>query len=361
MSGHGVEFKAIRKSFSARRGTVAVLKDISLTIEPGEFFVLLGPSGCGKSTLLNLVAGLERPDNGVIRIGTTPVFDGSVGLCQSPFERDVAMVFQSYALYPHMTVAANIDFPLTNMRPRPDKIEREKRVRETAALLHITDLLDRKPAELSGGQRQRVAIGRAIVRKPRLFLMDEPLSNLDAQLRTTMRTQLKALQRELGITSIYVTHDQVEAMTLGDRIAVMHGGVIEQVGTPADVYDNPASPFVARFVGAPPMNLIPACVETTPSGPLAVGTGFAIAVEVPQAIRGHAEVFIGIRPEGVDVVPAGTGDWDVTVTVSENMGSEWYHYVMDGADQFVFKTGRALGSTAVSLRFQRDAMRLFAR
>lgn len=361
-SGYRVVCTGVRKSFAAGRGSIAVLNGIDLAIEPGEFFVLLGPSGCGKSTLLNLAAGLACPDAGSILIGDMVVADAARGITLSPFERDVSMVFQSYALYPHMTVARNLAFPLTNLRPRLSRSDIEHRVKEVAALLHITKLLDRKPAQLSGGERQRVAIGRAIVRKPRLFLMDEPLSNLDAQLRTTMRTRLKALQRELGITVIYVTHDQMEAMTLGDRLAVMHGGVIEQVGPPARVYDAPRTPFVARFVGSPPMNLIDGVVRRTDEGWL-VETGLfctPVAEEHAHPFGDAAPVVAGFRPEGVEIVAQG-GEWNATVGVSENAGCEWYHTIFTEESQLVFRTAVPLSSSCVSLRFKPGALRLFSR
>ncbi|MFA4647052.1 ABC transporter ATP-binding protein [Pyrococcus kukulkanii] len=233
-------------------GGFAAVKDLTLEVRDGEFLVLLGPSGCGKTTTLRMIAGLEEPSKGRIIIGDKVVADAEKGVFIPPKERDVAMVFQSYALYPHMTVYDNIAFPL-KLRKLP-KQEIDRRVKEVAEMLGLTELLKRKPRELSGGQRQRVALGRAIVRKPKVFLMDEPLSNLDAKLRVKMRAELKKLQRQLGVTTIYVTHDQVEAMTMGDRIAVMNKGVLQQVGTPEEVYEKPKNTFVAGFIGTPPMN-----------------------------------------------------------------------------------------------------------
>src|SRR5580700_999487 len=233
-------------------GAVAV-QELSLTIAEGEFIILVGPSGCGKSTTLNMIAGLEDISSGELRIGGERVNE------KAPKDRDIAMVFQSYALYPHMTVRQNIAFPLTLAKLK--KAEIAQKVEDTARILDLTDVLDRKPAQLSGGQRQRVAMGRAIVRHPRAFLMDEPLSNLDAKLRVQMRGEIARLQRSLGVTTIYVTHDQTEAMTLGSRVAVLRHGVLQQVATPQELYSRPANVFVAGFIGSPAMNLIEATVE----------------------------------------------------------------------------------------------------
>jgi ABC-type sugar transport system ATPase subunit len=239
-----LELRGLDKSF----GGNPVVRSVSLRAEDGEFLVLVGPSGCGKSTLLRLIAGLETPDRGEVRI------DGRVVNELEPGERDVAMVFQNYALYPHMTVEANVAFPLR--MARVPRAERAARAAEALALLGIGDLARRKPAQLSGGQQQRVALARALVRRPKLFLFDEPLSNVDAKLRAEMRAELARLHRELGATMVYVTHDQVEAMTLGTRIAVLEGGALQQVGPPLEVYREPANRFVAGFLGAPPMNLL---------------------------------------------------------------------------------------------------------
>jgi ABC-type sugar transport system ATPase subunit len=243
VSTSSVVLKDIRKSF----GAVDVIKGIDLTIEPGEFCVFVGPSGCGKSTLLRLISGLEDATSGMIEIGGKDVTDAD------PSARGIAMVFQSYALYPHLTVRDNIGFGLSLAKLPKDQIK--AKVEEAAAALQLTPLLDRKPKALSGGQRQRVAIGRAIVRDPKVFLFDEPLSNLDAALRAQMRIELSDLHRDLGATMIYVTHDQVEAMTMADKIVVLNGGKIEQVGTPMELYNSPVSPFVAGFIGSPKMNL----------------------------------------------------------------------------------------------------------
>jgi multiple sugar transport system ATP-binding protein len=280
---------------------------LNLTVNDGEFLVLVGPSGCGKSTSLRMLAGLEEIDSGSIRIGDRDVTH------VAPKDRDIAMVFQSYALYPHMTVAENMGFALKIAGV--DKDERDRRVREAAKLLDLEDYLDRKPKALSGGQRQRVAMGRAIVREPQVFLMDEPLSNLDAKLRVATRTQIAALQRRLGITTVYVTHDQVEAMTMGDRVAVLKDGILQQVDTPRNLYDAPINAFVAGFIGSPAMNLLTVPV----SGGKAHLGGFA--VDVP-ASAGTA-VTVGIRPEGF--TPATTG-FDVLVEVVEELGADAFVY-----------------------------------
>ncbi|MEK1902334.1 MAG: ATP-binding cassette domain-containing protein, partial [Rhizobium sp.] len=238
-----VVLESVRKSF----GSLEVMKGVDLTVEPGEFCVFVGPSGCGKSTLLRIISGLETQTSGKVFIDSKDV------TYAEPSERGIAMVFQSYALYPHLTVAENIGFGLSLAR-RP-KAEIAERVKQTADILQLSHLLDRKPKALSGGQRQRVAIGRAIIRNPKVFLFDEPLSNLDASLRSQMRIELTELHAKLGATMIYVTHDQVEAMTMADKIVVLNGGQIEQVGTPMTLYNNPASPFVAGFIGSPKMNL----------------------------------------------------------------------------------------------------------
>ena len=279
-----VEFRDVTRKYAG--GTVA-LKNLNLTVGDGEFLILVGPSGCGKSTALRLLAGLDKPTSGEIRIG------GSVVNGLAPGDRDIAMVFQNYALYPHMTVYRNLAYGLRQRRTPRDEVER--RVRETAALLEIDELLDRKPGQLSGGQRQRVAMGRALVRKPQAFLLDEPLSNLDAKLRNQVRGDLKRLHRELPVTSIYVTHDQVEAMTLGDRLCVMSGGEVQQIGTTDDIYNRPANTFVAAFMGSPPMNLLPGVVR---NGMLHVGDAAISAAATPDG-----PVTVGVRPEHLAVHP----------------------------------------------------------
>ncbi len=281
------------RDVSKRFAATEVLKGISLEIGSGEFTVLVGPSGCGKSTLLNIIAGLERQSSGSIEIGGRAVDD------IAPKDRDIAMVFQSYALYPSMTVRQNITFGM-ECRNVP-RAERDAAVSRVARLLQIEALLDRKPAQLSGGQRQRVAMGRALVRNPLLFLFDEPLSNLDAQLRAEMRMEIKQLHQRLGATMVYVTHDQIEAMTLATRIAVMRQGVVQQFADPETVYNRPANLFVARFMGAPPMNTISARLEGASGGAVAViGQGdTAIRLPVPAEATGWIgrDVVLGIRPE----------------------------------------------------------------
>jgi multiple sugar transport system ATP-binding protein len=289
-------------------GTTAPAVDkLNLTVNDGEFLVLVGPSGCGKSTSLRMLAGLEEIDNGRILIGDRDVTN------VAPKDRDIAMVFQSYALYPHMTVAENMGFAL-KIAGTP-KEERSRRVLEAAKLLDLEPYLERKPKALSGGQRQRVAMGRAIVREPQVFLMDEPLSNLDAKLRVATRTQIAALQRRLGITTVYVTHDQVEAMTMGDRVAVLKDGLLQQVDTPRNLYENPANAFVAGFIGSPAMNLLNAPV----SGGKAMLGDLAIAVPASAG----ATVTVGIRPEGF--IPATTG-FHVLVEVVEELGADAFVY-----------------------------------
>ena len=289
-------------------GTTAPAVDkLNLTVNDGEFLVLVGPSGCGKSTSLRMLAGLEEIDGGRILIGDRDVTN------VAPKDRDIAMVFQSYALYPHMTVAENMGFAL-KIAGTP-KEERDRRVLEAAKLLDLEPYLERKPKALSGGQRQRVAMGRAIVREPQVFLMDEPLSNLDAKLRVATRTQIAALQRRLGITTVYVTHDQVEAMTMGDRVAVLKDGLLQQVDTPRNLYENPVNAFVAGFIGSPAMNLLNAPVS---GGKAMLGD---LAVAVPASAG--ATVTVGIRPEGF--IPATSG-FHVLVEVVEELGADAFVY-----------------------------------
>ncbi len=278
----------VTKSF----GDTEVLKGINIDVQNGEFIILVGPSGCGKSTLMNMIAGLESVTSGTLEM------DGRDVTHVSPKDRDIAMVFQSYALYPTMNVARNISFGL-EMRG-VDKAERERVVADVAALLQIDHLLDRKPSQLSGGQRQRVAMGRALARSPEVFLFDEPLSNLDAKLRVEMRTEIKKLHKRLGTTIVYVTHDQIEAMTLADRIAVMKDGILQQLGTPAEIYDDPANQFVAGFMGSPPMNFIR--VDTCDGGDIEVEIGgqthrLTLPCSPGIAASNQREVILGIRPE----------------------------------------------------------------
>ncbi|MDC0738431.1 sn-glycerol-3-phosphate import ATP-binding protein UgpC [Cognatishimia sp. SS12] len=277
------------------------------TIRDGEFIVLVGPSGCGKSTLLRMIAGLEDISEGTLSI------DGQVVNTIDPADRDIAMVFQNYALYPHMSVAKNMAYGLKNRKI--SKAEIEKLVARAAQVLNLTEMLDRKPSQLSGGQRQRVAMGRAIVRNPKLFLFDEPLSNLDAKLRGQMRIEIRRLQRELGVTSVYVTHDQVEAMTMADRIVVLNGGRIEQIGTPAEIYHRPASTFVASFMGAPPMNLLAATAAENG----AVSLGQDIQVAAGADLAAGRKVTFGLRPEDVALVAEGGIPFDVQIV--EELGA----------------------------------------
>ena len=288
-----ITLQQVTKSF----GDVQVIPPLDLTIEDGEFTVFVGPSGCGKSTLLRLIAGLEDITSGTILI------DGADATAISPAKRGLAMVFQSYALYPHMSVRKNIAFPMR--MAGVDKAEQDRRIEQAATALNLTDYLDRRPGQLSGGQRQRVAIGRAIVREPSAFLFDEPLSNLDAALRVGMRLEISELHKRLETTMIYVTHDQVEAMTMADKIVVLRAGHIEQVGSPLDLYRTPRNIFVAGFIGSPKMNLI----------------------EGPEAAKHDAHT-IGVRPEHIDVVET-DGLWQGRVGVAEHLGSDTFFHVHD--------------------------------
>ncbi len=300
-----VTFDRVSKVFP---GPTVAVEDLSLVAGDGEFLILVGPSGCGKSTALRMVAGLEKVSRGVISIDGAPVND------LAPQDRDIAMVFQNYALYPHMTVRKNLAFGLRQRKTPAAEIER--RVGEISRMLGLDELLGRRPGQLSGGQRQRVAMGRALVRQPKAFLLDEPLSNLDAKLRVQMRAELKRLHLQFAITTIYVTHDQVEAMTLGDRIAVMNAGRLQQIGAPQVVYDEPANVFVAGFIGSPPMNLLQATVQ---AGVVRAG---AISFNRP-GVRDGALV-IGIRPEALRVAepPAGGPSIEIRVEVVEPLGDE---------------------------------------
>jgi multiple sugar transport system ATP-binding protein len=299
-----------------RYDDVEAVKDLSLAVAEKEFLVLLGPSGCGKSTALRMIAGLEQPSAGTIEIAGRDVTDVEAR------ERDVAMVFQSYALYPHMTVRRNIEFPLRNRKVAGD--ERDRLVAEAAEALDLVELLDRKPGQLSGGQRQRVALARAIVRRPAVFLMDEPLSNLDAKLRVQTRAELIELQRRLETTVIYVTHDQVEAMTMGHRIAIMDKGVLQQVAAPDEVYARPANTFVAGFIGNPPMNLLPGRVQRNDDGSVSVstdGTVVPLTSELGGALGASAdEVVVGVRPEHLALDPG--APLRGTIAVVEALGHE---------------------------------------
>jgi multiple sugar transport system ATP-binding protein len=313
-------------------GAVAV-KDLSISIADGEFIILVGPSGCGKSTTLNMIAGLEDISSGTLSIGGERVNE------KAPKDRDIAMVFQSYALYPHMTVRQNIAFPLT--LAKLSKADITTKVDETAKILDLTELLDRKPGQLSGGQRQRVAMGRAIVRDPKAFLMDEPLSNLDAKLRVQMRSEIARLQNRLGTTTVYVTHDQTEAMTLGDRVVVMLAGVAQQIGTPEELYSRPANLFVAGFIGSPSMNFFPASL-TDGGVRLPFGDEILLPPEALETLAKHprpANLIVGVRPENLE--DAALIDtyariraltFSVTVDFVESLGADKYlHFRTEGA------------------------------
>jgi multiple sugar transport system ATP-binding protein len=295
--------------------TKPAVEDLSLEISDGEFLVLVGPSGCGKSTSLRMLAGLEDIDKGSIHIGGRDVTN------VPPKDRDIAMVFQNYALYPHMTVADNMGFALKIAGESKENIK--KRVLEAAKILDLVDYLERKPKALSGGQRQRVAMGRAIVRQPQVFCMDEPLSNLDAKLRVSTRTQIASLQRRLGITTVYVTHDQVEAMTMGDRVAVLKDGLLQQVDTPRHMYDKPANVFVAGFIGSPAMNLLPVTID----GDVLHFGGATVQVprQAADAVGATRDVTVGVRPEDMNLVPEGQG-MPVEVDVVEELGADAYVY-----------------------------------
>jgi multiple sugar transport system ATP-binding protein len=353
-----VQLSAVRKEYDS--GIVAV-HGIDLTVGAGEFVVLVGPSGCGKSTTLRMIAGLETISSGELRIGGRVVND------VPPARRDIAMVFQSYALYPHMTVRENMAFAL-RLRKLPSA-EIAARVAAAAATLALTALLDRTPRQLSGGQRQRVAIGRAIVREPSVFLFDEPLSNLDAALRGEMRRELATLHRKLGATMIYVTHDQVEAMTLGDRIVVMYDGRISQVGTPANVYDRPRDTFVAGFLGSPPMNLLAGELRRHDGGwSVHVGDRPGITIALPPALAaaaaaGSPKVIVGVRPEHLIVSPGpGADTLRATLELAEPLGHQLLQHLRAGGEMLTVRSESgakpALGSV-MHVRIPSERLHLF--
>ena len=333
-----VELKNVAKSF----GRVEAVRDVSLSVADRELVVFVGPSGCGKSTLLRMIAGLEEITSGELLIGGKPM--NAVAAA----DRGIAMVFQSYALYPHMTVAENMGFALNMLGT--EKAEIDRKVAEAAGVLQIEELLGRKPKELSGGQRQRVAIGRAIVRHPKVFLFDEPLSNLDAELRVHMRIEIAKLHKTLATTVIYVTHDQVEAMTLADKIVVLRAGVVEQVGSPLDLYDDPENLFVAGFIGSPKMNFFPGAVEDISDGRLTVRLNdvpdTVLTLPPPQApLKAGDTLTVGIRPEHFD--DSGEGRLDLTIDMLEHLGGETFAYARHGSGDLVIvetKNGRALKS-----------------
>jgi multiple sugar transport system ATP-binding protein len=322
----GIEFERVFKRFP---GGVTAVEDLTLAIRDGEFMIFVGPSGCGKTTALRMVAGLEEISEGEIRIGGRRVNELDAQ------DRDIAMVFQNYALYPHKSVRDNIAFPLRMQRM--GRAEISQRVGEVATLLGIEALLERRPGELSGGQRQRVAMGRAIVRHPQVFLMDEPLSNLDAKLRIQMRVELVKLHRRLGVTTIYVTHDQTEAMTLGQRVAVLSQGRIQQVAPPRQLYLHPANLFVASFIGSPPMNFVKGRLR---SGGIEVGP---VAFDLPaefmgRVMPGKSDLLVGLRPESLQILPPGTTHgFTAEIEVIEQLGAESYIYVrIPGVETVVF-------------------------
>ncbi|MEX3015002.1 ABC transporter ATP-binding protein [Gymnodinialimonas hymeniacidonis] len=335
-------------NLTKRWGDFVGVDDQSLHIHDEEFLVLLGPSGCGKTTTMRMIAGLEDPTAGEIWIGDRMVND------DLPKDRDVAMVFQNYGLYPHMTIFDNIAYPL-KVRGTP-KADIEPRVKKAAEQVELTEFLHRKPKALSGGQRQRVALARAIVRTPKVFLMDEPLSNLDAKLRVTMRAELKHLSRELQITTVYVTHDQIEAMTLADRVAVMRHGIIQQLGTPDDIYNDPANMFVAGFIGSPAMNLINGSVQ---SG-MFVTTGGTKLVGIGGPDR--ASAILGVRADDMSVHDAGQGDIDVSIYAFESTGESTLLTVQWGKQRVIARGDRHLrkeqGET-VGIKLDPDHLYLF--
>ncbi len=313
-----------------RYGSLEVVHGIDLNIAPQEFVVLVGPSGCGKSTTLRMIAGLEEISDGTISI------DDRVVNRVAPKDRDVAMVFQNYALYPHLNVADNIAFGLRIRKESKQKIAES--VEEVGEILGLTPYLDRRPANLSGGQRQRVAMGRAIVRRPKVFLFDEPLSNLDAKLRTQMRAEIKRLHKRLGATSVYVTHDQVEAMTLADRIVVMNGGIIEQIGTPMELFKNPANIFVAGFMGSPPMNQLHGFIQNTAEGPHVNINDTLIKLPTSLNVEDKKPVVVGMRPEHMSLSADGdTSEIPIALELVETLGSEALLHSTLGDEPFIIK------------------------
>ncbi|GLS20431.1 maltose/maltodextrin import ATP-binding protein MalK [Labrys miyagiensis] len=347
-----ITLKNVRKFY----GSLEVIKGVDITVEEGEFAVFVGPSGCGKSTLLRMIAGLEGIDEGDL------ILDGKRMNEVPPDKRGIAMVFQSYALYPHMTVAENIGFSLS-LKKIPEA-EIRKQVGEVAEILQLTNYLDRRPAALSGGQRQRVAIGRAIIKKPSLILFDEPLSNLDSALRVQMRAELQRLHRELKATVVYVTHDQVEAMTMADRIVVLNQGVVAQQGAPMTLYHHPQNEFVASFIGSPKMNIVPAIATATPESKVQVQspTGLRVLLPDPNRVVPQGELRLGVRPEHLKLVPQGQSDFMAEVAIVERLGVETYLTVGHLDAPLIVRTE---GDTTlrpgdqVSLSIDADACHLF--
>jgi len=346
-----IQLKQVHKSY----GEVEVIHGIDLEVASGEFCVFVGPSGCGKSTLLRIIAGLDDVTSGSIEV------DGETVNGISASDRGLAMVFQSYALYPHMSVYKNMAFGLENAKL--PKAEIDRIVRSTADMLQITEYLDRKPKALSGGQRQRVAIGRAIVRNPKAFLFDEPLSNLDAELRVTMRKELSALHAKIGDTMIYVTHDQVEAMTLADKIVVLQDGRIEQVGAPLDLYNYPQNAFVAGFIGSPRMNLMETKAVEGPDGWCLKAQNLSVPIHKVDGLSDGARCTLGIRPEHVQIDTDGNGDIISQVAFAEQLGGETYLYCdVEGLPQITVHQPGQLPVTkgqTLNLNFERKNMHLF--
>jgi multiple sugar transport system ATP-binding protein len=340
-----IEIAGVRKSY----GAVPVLHGMDLSIADGEFIVLVGPSGCGKSTLLRMIAGLEAITGGTIRIGGLVVNE------LAPKDRDIAMVFQSYALYPHMSVAGNLSYSLRLRRTPKESVN--EAIAETARILGLGQLLQRRPRALSGGQRQRVAMGRAIVRKPKAFLFDEPLSNLDARLREQMRAEIKKLHRNLGATSVYVTHDQIEAMTMADRIVAMHDGVVQQVGSPTEIYDRPANVFVAGFIGSPAMNFLSA---TLSGGHIEVGGAHLAAGALSET--SDRAITLGIRPEHIEITEDPGAPIAARVDLIEPMGvTTLVHANFAGTDLKILCLERPAWTpgTPIKLRFPAERLHLF--
>ena len=345
-----IKLDNIVKEFTADNSTIVAVDNVSMDIRDGEFLVLVGPSGCGKTTTLRCIAGLESVTDGTVKFNDDNVTD----LRSS--DRDVSMVFQNYALYPHMSVRKNIGFGL-RMSTKLSSEDINTRVTEAAEMLGISDLMGKKPKELSGGQQQRVALGRAIVRDPRVFLMDEPLSNLDAKLRTQMRTEIQELQNDLDITTVYVTHDQTEAMAMGDRIAVLNDGMIQQVGRPEELYREPVNEFVANFIGDPSINLFTATVD----GDALQGPGdLHINLNDSTPVSGHREVRVGIRPEDIHVTEH--GNHTATVSVVEQMGNENFLYVDVSDHEFTFRSSSTIQPNEgeqVSFTFDEQSLYIF--
>ncbi|WP_207588288.1 sn-glycerol-3-phosphate ABC transporter ATP-binding protein UgpC [Halomontanus rarus] len=350
----------LRKEYN--RGSIVAVDDLSLEVPDGEFVTVVGPSGCGKTTTLRMIAGLERPTSGSLYLGDEDVTE------QSARERDIAMVFQNYALYPHKTVFQNMAFGL-RMSTDLSKGEREEKVHWAAEMMGIEELLEKKPDELSGGQKQRVALGRAIVREPKLFLFDEPLSNLDAKLRTTMRAEIQRLQNELGITSIYVTHDQEEAMTMGDRIVILEDGELQQTGAPKDVYDRPTNRFVGGFIGSPSMNFVDVTARKSGSSLVltddvdfqySLSSAYASDIDVEDEQR----AVLGIRPEDVHPADPGSNNGiEATVDVVEPIGSDNYLY-LDIASDFIARVAANVEpepNERITVTFEESKIRLFDR